>query len=119
MASVTIHIDATRFTPGDTVDGEVEWQFDGTVDWIELRLVWSTSGRAAEMVHTAVAQRLESLPSAGRRRFGLVAPEQPYTFRGRVVSLDWAVEAVASDDTSTRREITISPTKQPIALHAG
>jgi hypothetical protein len=36
-----------------------------------------------------------------------------------VVSLDWAVEAVASDDTSTRREITISPTKQPIALHAG
>lgn len=118
MIRVLLDDQRSAFEPGEPIAGEVEWSLDDEPDSLEVRLVWNTSGRAKEHVGVVQVVVIEAPGRSGRRRVELRAPEGPYSFDGQLVSLSWAVEAVAGELADARTEIVIAPHGRPILLHA-
>jgi hypothetical protein len=110
----------TAFLPGETVEGTVGWHFDTPARSVELRLLWYTEGKGDQDIGV-----VESVPLAYPgvdevRPFRLRLPAGPYSFSGRLISLVWALEAVAEPGSRAERlPITVSPTRRELLLSAG
>lgn len=108
------------FLPGETVEGTVGWHFDVPAKSVELRLLWYTEGKGDQDV--TVVESLP-LPNPGRdevRPFQIRLPAGPFSFSGRLISLVWALEAVAEPGSRAERlPVTVSPTRQEILLSSG
>jgi hypothetical protein len=108
----------TAFRPGDEVAGTVRWRLDQPPRSLDLRLFWYTQGKGDQDVGV-----VENLPFAepgleGSRSFRFRLPAGPFSFSGKLISLLWAIEAVA-ETTGTqaeRCEIIVSPTGREILL---
>lgn len=118
MIAISLEEQPGAFSPGDPVLATIEWSLDDEPQSIEVRLVWNTSGRAREHVAVASTMKIDAPGRTGRRKVELRAPEGPYSFDGQLVSLTWAIEAVAGDIADARAEIVIAPRGRPVQLHA-
>jgi len=119
MDLIEIHLDGGRdaYLPGETITGSVSWQFDAPATGIDLRLFWYTRGKGTQDVHVVKAQQFDAAGTGGRRNFRFVLPEEPYSFSGKLVSLTWALEAVAQPgDRSARRELVVAPGGREVVL---
>ena len=123
----------TAFAPGETLEGRVEWSLDKAPSSIEVRLVWTTSGRGdtdrSVAVTMPVAFGTSSSPFAGSQAvasalssapFRVPLPLAPHSFAGTYVALSWTVEVVALPSKATASApFTLSPgARGPIALVA-
>jgi hypothetical protein len=105
------------FLPGETVSGRIEWAFEDVPDALALRLLWYTEGRGDRDAGVARSLHVEAPGAVGSQRFDLELPAGPYTFSGRLVSLIWALEAVATPRRRVaRREIVVGPQRAEIVL---
>lgn len=117
MISISLEQQGSGFVPGDPVSAAIEWSLDEEPQSLDVRLVWNTSGRAKEHVCVAATTTIDAPGRSGRRRVQFRAPEGPYSFDGRLVSLTWAIEAVAGELADARTEIVIAPRGQAVLLH--
>ena len=107
-----------RIQPGGEIRGTLHWSSDQDLKAIKLRLSWSTEGKGSGDSGTAHQDTLDNPPRRGSQDFVLYAPEAPYSFSGKVVSLIWSVGARAEPSGETVWEaVTISPTGEEIVLH--
>lgn len=114
---------ATAFRPGDEVKGTVRWRLDHPPRSLELRLFWYTQGKGDQDMGVIASQPLDEpgldVPAEGSRSFRFRLPAGPYSFSGGLISLLWALEAVAETVGHTqaeRREIVVSPTGREILI---
>ncbi|HTG36146.1 MAG TPA: hypothetical protein VLB76_24750 [Thermoanaerobaculia bacterium] len=111
---------STAFLPGETVEGTVAWHFDGPATSVELRLLWYTEGKGDQDIGV-----VETVPFADPemeeiRPFHVCLPKGPFSFSGRLISLAWALEAVAEPGGRAERlALTVSPTRREILLPSG
>lgn len=106
------------FRPGETIEGTVSWRFDEAPRSVELRLFWYTEGKGDQDVEIAATFPFEAPGAEDRRGFRLEAPAEPWSFSGKLISLTWALEAVAEPGAkAARTEILLSPTGSEILLH--
>jgi hypothetical protein len=107
----------SAFRPGDIVEGTVRWLLDQPPRSLELRLFWFTQGKGDQDVGVVETVPFPDPSLEDRRPFRCRLPQGPYSFSGKLISLLWALEAVAEPgDVSGRQEITMSPTGQEILL---
>ncbi len=107
----------TEYRPGGALTGTVRWLFDDRPVKVELRLFWYTRGKGDEDTGLADSMAFESPAPSEARTFRFTLPNGPYNFSGKLISLIWAVEAVAEPgDHVARVEITLSPTGREIVL---
>ena len=110
----------TEFRPLEAVEGSVMWQLDASVEALELRLIWWTSGKGDTDVSVEDVRRFDTPSLSGDSAFRFVLPEAPYSFSGRLVSLSWALELVVMPgEDATRYEFSMSPNGREIELPAG
>jgi len=105
------------FKPADLVEGRASWHIDygEEVDSIELRLFWYTSGKGSQDVGIVRVLRDDSPDPSGHRDFSIRAPEGPYSFSGKLITLSWAIELVALPSGETERlDLRIGP--QPVEV---
>jgi hypothetical protein len=108
------------FQPGEAIEGTVSWQFAEAPRSVELRLFWYTTGKGDRDVEIAATFPFEAPGAEDRRGFRLAAPAEPWSFSGKLISLTWALEAVAEPGAKAgRAEILISPTGAEILLQPG
>ena len=110
------------FRPGETIEVVARWDLDFEPQKVEANLVWHTRGIGNEDVGVGATDRIES-PDArdDSHVFRLRAPAFPYTFSGKLISLDWEVELIAVDERgrtqeSARETIVIAPDAVEIEL---
>ena len=107
----------TSFRPGEPIDGTVRWQLSKPPKSVELRLFWSTEGRGDQDLQIVEAVPFESPEAQDQRAFRVRAPEGPFSFSGRLITLRWALEAVAEPvNEAASCSLTISPTGEEIRL---
>ena len=109
----------TEFTPGDTLSGTLTWNLPGGTESIALRLFWFTSGRGSQDIESVDELTWPISPTRlqGHEKFSFTLPTEPYSFSGKIISLTWALEAVAMpEETSTKKEFTLTPNGQEIVL---
>jgi hypothetical protein len=108
----------TAFRPGEEIVGAAGWQLDRPPKSVEVRLFWYTCGKGTQDVGVVDTVRFEQPQREEARPFRFIAPAEPYSFTGKLITLVWALELVVKPgDESARLELTISPTGQPIVLH--
>ena len=112
MASLSIQLidDREAFAPGEILEGKAAWQLEPAPKKIFLRLFWLTRGKGTEDIEVVSETVFDNPLTSESRPFKITLPQSPYSFSGKLVSLIWALELVASDnETAVTREIVISP----------
>ena len=94
----------SHYRPGDTVRGTVSWTLAATPESLVVNLFWHTDGRGDTDVGVVASQELESPGTMGSRGFELKIPEGPFSFSGKLISLEWGVEAVLDDGKDSAKE---------------
>ena len=108
------------FRPGEAIEGTVSWHLDEAPRSVELRLFWYTEGKGDRDLEIVTTLPFEAPGTEDRRGFQILAPAEPWSFSGKLISLTWALEAVAEPGAkAARTEILISPTGSEVWLHPG
>jgi hypothetical protein len=93
-----------RRRPGDSVEGEVSWNLPAAPEKLELRLFWFTRGSGNRDVAVVETESIDTQSSnTGRRPFRFRLPNSPYPYRGKRISIVWALEAIAQPNGATAR----------------
>ena len=117
MIAVRLDGGRTAFAPGDAVRGTVEWALEATPDRVEVRLLWHTEGRGTRDVGVAERLALAAHGAVGSGTFSFRAPRAPWSCSGRLVSIAWAVEAVADPAGDVAREpLVVAPGGREVQL---
>lgn len=118
---IEIRVDAARrdFAPGETLSGSVEWTGESAPHAVEVRLLWYTEGRGDRDVGVARRLHVEAPAAVGSSPFRFDLPAGPWSCSGRLVSICWALEAVARPGRETARcALTLAPGGREVALEA-
>ncbi|MGE5234567.1 MAG: hypothetical protein ACM3OB_10700 [Acidobacteriota bacterium] len=116
--SLRIELDTVSvvFAPGGTIAGTAIWELPRAPERLELRLFWRTDGRGDPDVVLVDTLPLPAA-SAGRQGFRFVLPAGPWSFRGPLIHLVWAIELVAEPTAEAARvDFTLSPVGGEIQL---
>lgn len=117
---LTVRADGGRtwFRPGETIEGDVSWLLDADAEAIEVRLFWFTSGKGSRDVEIVDSSRTVSPGKNGTLPFRLTAPNGPYSFSGKLITLSWAIELVVEPGGANERlDLVIGP--QPVEVQLG
>jgi hypothetical protein len=87
--------DRTTFRAGERVEGRALWVFANAPESVEVRLFWHTSGKGDDEIGVVATHRVDMPSAAGDDAFALDLPTRPWSWHGKLVSLDWALEVVA------------------------
>lgn len=100
----------TSFSPGGPIAGTVAWSLPENPKRLEVRLFWFTRGKGTEDVQIVEQFAIENATVQGERPFTFHAPNGPYSFSGKLISLVWGLEVLAEPkDRSDRIEIVCAP----------
>jgi hypothetical protein len=107
----------TSFAPGELIAGAADWACDRPPKKVEVRLAWTTIGKGTTDSEIVESHVFPDPQATDLRTFEFTAPEEPYSFSGKLVSLIWAVELVVEPgDLCERREIVIAPGRHEVLL---
>lgn len=107
----------TTFEPGAELRGQVEWELATPARRMEVRLFWYTRGKGTTDVQVLKIHRFDVPTLRGREEFRFVLPAEPYSFSGKLISLVWALEAIADPgERTTRLELVVAPEGKEIQL---
>ena len=112
MNTIEIRADDGRnaFEPGEVMRGHVTWSLDDVPKSVVLRLFWIARGEGADEVKVVEEQELTQAVQQAERPFEVKLPTGPYSFRGPLFSLRWAVEAIAKPSGEVGRlELVVGP----------
>lgn len=117
--SITIQLDQeiSEFLPGSTISGKVIWTAPPTTKKIELRLFWFTEGRGTQDIELADEQSWDAQGHT-EQAFEFTLPLEPYSFSGKLISLQWALEAVTlpKEHATAKKVFTLSPNGKELVL---
>jgi hypothetical protein len=107
----------TVYEPGARLAGTAAWSATRTPLGMELRLSWAARGPGGRDFKIAETITFREPLAVERRPFILTLPLAPYSFRGRLISLDWVLELVAAPgDEKARLALTVAPGHEAIDL---
>lgn len=104
-----------EYEPGEEIVGAAQWQLDRSPESVEARLLWHTTGRGFVDVGVVATVRFDAPLQDDTRPFRFTAPEAPYSYCGKLIRLDWAIELVAlPHKESARVDLVIAPEAKPL-----
>lgn len=96
--------------PGDEIQGTVHWTLSAPPTSIQTRLFWYTEGKGDRDLSVVNESSVDASAPSGSAPFTFRLPAGPYSFSGKLISLIWAIEAVAEPGEETARvELTVGP----------
>ena len=118
MSCIEISLDQGQmnYRPGDTVRGQVTWNLSKIPrKGLFVRLAWVTQGIGSQDCGVGAEVELSVAQEQGSSRFALMMPEGPFSFSGRLITLQWMVEASASK-TLGHAPVVLSSTGEEVQL---
>ncbi len=119
MPEPTIHLEipGTGLKPGEHLRGQAAWNLAATPEKLEIRLFWYTRGRGTRDVEVVERRTVARPGITGEEAFAFHLPDGPYSFSGKLISVIWAVELVADEETvGERAEFILAPDRREILL---
>jgi hypothetical protein len=105
------------YYPGETLRGSIEWDFIDDVPEISIQVFWYTKGRGEQEAETVKSETISRPLKSGKQDFSMELPHAPYSYKGQISGVDWAVKASAmKDKVNAIQEIIIAPAGIPIKL---
>jgi hypothetical protein len=118
LITVTVAEGRRAFAPEETIEGTASWRLDAPPRTAEVRLFYFTRGKGTRDVGVVSTVNFQEPAAGADTRFSFVAPREPHSFSGRLISLVWAVELVIEPgDLADRVELVIAPDGREIELY--
>jgi hypothetical protein len=111
------------YSPGEVIEVRIKWDVSKPADRFDVELSWATRGKGTvdeEIAASAVV--VAGGRTSGEGSFRITAPNGPYSFSGRLVSLVWILAASSVDGKESSEEhVLIAPGGQELLVytHAG
>lgn len=107
---VALRENRTAFEPGEEIVGAASWQTPNPPRSVELHLLWYTSGKGTPDTEIVDTHTFSNPGADAIEPFSFRLPTEPYSFSGKLISLQWAVELVVEPGgESTRVEFVMAP----------
>jgi hypothetical protein len=117
MLELHTHDDETDFNPGDDVRVRLTWDLTAQPESVALSLTWHTEGKGDRDSSVVETVELSDVQQKQSVDLSITLPDGPYSFSGQLISLIWALEAVAHPSgASARRDIVLAPGKKEVTL---
>ena len=108
---------SAEFGPANELVGQLTWSLAKAPDRVELRLFWTTFGVGigeSKVIQSATFERLLTFDS---RPFKFKLPPFPYSYRGKLMSLSWVLEATAFPSRrNVRKHFIMGPEGKEVVL---
>lgn len=112
---IQIENDQTAFQPGDEIRGKAKWFLEKQQEALTLGLFWRTSGRGTQDIGVPCSQTFDNPPMVGEKVFSIKCPPGPYSFSGRLISIDWGLELTGEKGKNAAIiNLTIAPNGKEI-----
>lgn len=109
--------DRNRFKPGERISGVASWKLNRAPKKAEIRLFWHTQGIGTRDVEVVETIPLEQPRDEDEQKFSLRLPLGPYSFSGKLITLQWALDLVIEPgDDAAHLEFDLTPFDDPIIL---
>lgn len=106
-----------NFKPGADVTGHVLWDLAEAPGDIRLSLGWWTEGLGTRDEAIVDSATWPAAPRIGKEEFSLRLPGAPVSVSGKLVSIVWALELVATGpDLRTVTRLVVSPTGRELDI---
>ncbi|MFT5301609.1 MAG: hypothetical protein ACI87E_003044 [Mariniblastus sp.] len=118
MSPITFDQHPAEYVPGNTISGWVNIDRIRTNDTeFEVRLIWHTEGKGDQDLEIVASLPKANMIGTERFQFEFTAPSRPFSFSGKLISLNWAVEVMLLPGESEHRaRIVISNSGSEIML---
>lgn len=119
MIQIKLDVTPPHFEPGERIAGRVHWQELHSRDTVvEVRLSWATTGKGDRDSASLETKSFPLKPGEGSAAFEFLAPQFPYSFSGKLISLVWHIEATVDfSRQSTALQIVIAPNRKEVLLY--
>lgn len=111
--------DTTGIEPGGKLLGRLRWEIVDISQkkrHIELSIGWKATSESREENQRVDGRTIDiDWNSSGVESFDFELPENPFSFKGQLISLQWFIEA-ALDDAIVQKEFVLSPTGETLIL---
>lgn len=98
------------FQPGERISVGVGWDTQEPLTLLHLETVWKTSGKGTEDVGVVSRLVIDDPQPAERRVVQIRLPQEPWSYSGRLLSIQWFLQLTAFPSESCRlMPIVISP----------
>lgn len=109
--------DPATLVPGQRIDGLAGWRLEDAPKSAVLRLFWYTEGRGTQDVGIVEEIELPVHLADLRGAFQFSLPDAPYSFRGPLITLKWAIELVVNKGKLVERlDLVVSPWVEQVTL---
>jgi hypothetical protein len=95
--------------PSETVELMAAWNLTETPQSLAILLSWWTSGKGTPDAAAVSSQAIAPRGPKGEKQVGVVLPDGPYSFSGKLISLRWKVELVANEELACAWEFVLAP----------
>ncbi len=117
LMTLTLYDTENQPAPGGALKGVAEWELDAEPDQLTLALIYFVESRADESPVLVDSHEWETPGRQGRQEFTFQLPQSPYSFKGKLMTLKWAVELTTAESNLFERcEFVLTPTGQEIQL---
>lgn len=117
--SISIPDGPATFEPGSEIEVDLSWNLNGDPDRLEFRLVWNTEGKGDTDLKVAKSITIDAPSQRGSKTLVIILPWGPYSFSGKLISLQWGFELIAfPSNESTREEFTLAPEGREVRILA-
>jgi hypothetical protein len=108
---------SAEFAPGNDLMGQLTWSISKAPDRVELRLFWTTFGVGIPESKVVQAVTFDRLLTFDSRAFKFKLPIFPYSYRGKLMSLSWVLEATAFPSRrNVRKHFIMGPAGKEVVL---
>lgn len=109
MSDLRVELVEVGVAPGGAIQGRVMWdRRELHPKQVEVPLGWHTAGAGDKDESAPLVERFEIGAGVGEIEFSFRAPDGPYSFSGKLLSIVWTVEAVVGTQ-SVRVPVVIGP----------
>jgi hypothetical protein len=92
---IGVKLSREAFLPGERLEGQAGWNLPRAPKNASIRLFWRTHGKGSEDLAIVSEQKVAAPQAAQLLRFAFDLPIGPYSFEGRLITLQWGVEVLA------------------------
>ena len=115
---IILESESNNFLPYEEIPFLINWDLqDLKENKVEVHLFWYTKGCGIEDLEIIETKHFNIAAEKGQKKLMFNAPQYPYSFSGKYVSVIWAIEAVfEKSKISSMVTFDITPFRKKIVL---
>ena len=117
--TIFIDLTTTELQPGQHFTGKILWALEKAPQEVRLTLGWFTEGRGTTDRKIEAELSWTTDATSGEEPFEFTLPPSPYSFDGKLISLNWELSlSVKKGKAEHQRPIIVSHHGQAVELSA-